>query len=85
MPGLAVKLPLSRSSIDGNTLIKNNIERTKQNFKMLLLTIPGERIMDPRFGVGLKKYIFSMNTASTSELIRLVGWGSINKFLFFLK
>ena len=29
-----------------------------QNLKCLMLTAPGERIMDPEFGVGLKKYLF---------------------------
>ena len=33
-----------------------------QNFINLLLTIPGERIMDMDFGVGLKTYLFEMNT-----------------------
>jgi hypothetical protein len=30
----------------------------RQNLKMLLLTVPGERVMDPEFGVGLKTYLF---------------------------
>lgn len=32
----------------------------KQNLKMLLLTNPGERIMNPDFGVGLKFYLFQL-------------------------
>ena len=31
---------------------------TKQNLKCLMLTSPGERVMDPEFGVGLKQYLF---------------------------
>jgi len=29
-----------------------------QNFKNLLLTNPGEKMMDPDFGVGLQSYLF---------------------------
>ena len=28
----------------------------KQNLKMLILTNPGERVMDPEFGVGIKQF-----------------------------
>jgi len=32
---------------------------------MLLLTAPGERIMNPDFGVGLKTYLFEQNEPGT--------------------
>lgn len=35
-------------------------EAIKQNFKFLLLTIPGEYVMLPEFGVGLKKFLFNL-------------------------
>ena len=34
----------------------------KQNLKMILLTIPGERIMQPTYGVGIKRYLFELET-----------------------
>ena len=58
MAGLAPKLPLRIDDTDGYALIKSYEELARQNLKMLVLTIPGERIMDPNFGVGLKKYLF---------------------------
>jgi len=30
----------------------------RQNFKTLILTHPGERVMVPEFGVGISKYLF---------------------------
>jgi phage baseplate assembly protein W len=33
-----------------------------QNIKMVLLTSPGERIMNPNFGVGMRKYLFENQT-----------------------
>tara|TARA_Y100000034_G_C6804777_1_gene361263 strand:- start:370 stop:738 length:369 start_codon:yes stop_codon:yes gene_type:complete len=59
MSSLGVKLPLTLDSGDGFTMIKSISGMIKQNFKMLLLTIPGERVMEPNFGVGLKTYLFA--------------------------
>ena len=39
------------------TTLKDNI---KQNLKMLILTNPGERVMDPNFGVGIRRYLFEV-------------------------
>jgi len=33
-------------------------EMVKQNMKNLVLTIPGERMMDTDFGVGLRRFLF---------------------------
>tara|TARA_R110002110_G_scaffold261829_3_gene477673 strand:- start:582 stop:950 length:369 start_codon:yes stop_codon:yes gene_type:complete len=67
MASIGVALPLTRSDIDGFTMLKKITVAAKQNFKMLLLTNPGERVMDPDYGVGLKRYLFnnfSQNTYS---------------------
>lgn len=58
MSSLGVKLPLARDASDGYGMIKSFKTMIRQNFKMLILTSPGERVMEPNFGVGLKKYLF---------------------------
>ena len=50
--GLSPKLPMSLHPADGYRLTKTYKEMVKQNIKMLILTCPGERMMDPLFGVG---------------------------------
>ena len=62
MSSIGVKLPLTQDSGDGFTMIKSIKGMIKQNFKMLLLTNPGERVMEPNFGVGLKTYLFANAT-----------------------
>ena len=60
MRGLTPKLPLRPDPTDGfYGQITKHKDLVKQNLKNLLLTVPGERIMDPDFGVGLKAYLFS--------------------------
>tara|TARA_Y100000296_G_C4950734_1_gene146085 strand:- start:16 stop:423 length:408 start_codon:yes stop_codon:yes gene_type:complete len=65
MAGLAPALPLRKDDIDGYQLLKSYRDVAHQNLKMLILTIPGERIMDPEFGVGLRTYLFRHNNAAT--------------------
>jgi len=61
MSGFSPKLPLTLNPDDGYTLTKSLKELTHQNFKMLVLTNPGERVMDPEFGVGILSYHFENN------------------------
>lgn len=58
MASLSVKLPITRNDADGFTMIKDFKTLTRQNLKMLILTAPGERIMEPAFGVGVRQYLF---------------------------
>ena len=59
MSGITLKTPVSISPEDGfYTLTKNVRENAKQSLKMIVLTSPGERVMNPQFGVGIKQYLF---------------------------
>tara|TARA_Y100001963_G_C6659720_1_gene389836 strand:+ start:514 stop:900 length:387 start_codon:yes stop_codon:yes gene_type:complete len=62
MSGISPKLPLIANSEDGHyALTKTFLEATKQNLKNLLLTIPGEKVFDTNFGVGLSRYLFEQD------------------------
>jgi len=67
--GLSPKLPMSLHPSDGYRLTKTYKEMVKQNVKMILLTAPGERMMDPTFGVGMRNFLFEPNHPKT--------WGTI--------
>jgi phage baseplate assembly protein W len=58
MSSIAVRLPLSLDDTDGFGMLKTIRDTIRQNLKMLILTEPGERIMEPQFGVGMKRYLF---------------------------
>ena len=62
MAGLAPALPLRKDENDGYRLIKSLGGLALQNLKMLILTSPGERMMNPDFGVGLRNYHFRQNS-----------------------
>jgi phage baseplate assembly protein W len=63
--GISPKLPLYTDPVDGIALNKTLKQMTRQNLKMIILTSPGERIMHPKFGVGLRRYLFMNNTQRT--------------------
>jgi phage baseplate assembly protein W len=61
--GLSVALPLMIDPIFGAYNLNTNFNQlAKQNLKMLMLTNPGERMMDTNFGVGIRQYLFEPNT-----------------------
>jgi hypothetical protein len=69
--GLAAKLPLTTDSVFGPyNLITDFGSLAAQNLKMLILTSPGERMMDINFGVGLRRYLFDQNSPQTFNEIR---------------
>ena len=58
MSSFSVALPMARDSTDGFRMIKDFKSLIRQNLKMLILTNPGERVMIPNFGVGIKTMLF---------------------------
>ena len=85
MEGIGPKLPLQRDVHFGNyDLITLYSEEVKQNFKNLLLTSPGERIMNPDFGVGLRNFLFEPKKTSMS-LIRQRIEDQVRRYLPFIR
>ena len=70
MSGLAPALPVTSDVSDGHYRLTKTIEQnTRQNLKHLILTCPGERMMDPEFGVGMRNYLFQQNVSNTYDKI----------------
>ena len=84
MPGLTPKLPLNLAPSEGYGLVKTMPELIKQNLKHILLTNPGERIMDPLFGVGIKRYLFEQNLDATYKLLKTEIQKQVKKYMPFL-
>ena len=86
MEGVSPKLPLEKNSTDGvYGLNKTLKESVKQNLKNLLLTSPGERIMDPTFGVGLRGYLFEQMLPSVFAEIRARINSQVREYLPFVE
>jgi phage baseplate assembly protein W len=65
-------------------MITEPADLVRQNLINLLLTSPGERMMEPEFGVGIKRYLFEMNVANTRSLIDGAIRGQIKRYMPFV-
>ena len=84
--GISVKLPFTRTDEDGPfALNKSLADAVKQNFKGLVLTMPGESIMDMDFGVGLQGLLFENYTSETQENIRSRIYSQTRRYMPFVE
>ena len=66
-------------------LPKKNYERiNKQNLKNLILTSPGERMMDPLFGVGIRRFLFENRTDVLTKTIKNTIANQAKKYMPFI-
>lgn len=70
MSNYAPSLPLRLDPTNGYGNLQSIETVVLQNLKMLVLTSPGERIMDPNFGVGIRNFLFEQNNNSTYSKIK---------------
>jgi phage baseplate assembly protein W len=85
MQGISPQLPLIYSNIDGPYKLNKTLgESIRQNFKNLLLTSPGERIMLPQFGCGLRRLLFEGFSPTLHESIRTQINRQVNTYLPFV-
>lgn len=86
MQGYSPKLPLTYDPTEDGlySLNKTILESIKQNFKMLLLTNPGERIMEPEFGVGLKQLLFEQDVQNVRDILQNKIVSQTRKYLNFI-
>ena len=84
MDGIGPELPLNRDTVNGvYSLITSYQKEIKQNFKNLLLTSPGEKMMNPDFGVGLRTFLFEPKIQATPAIRQRI-IGQVNKYMPFL-
>jgi phage baseplate assembly protein W len=66
--------------VNGRLTYAAHEEDIEQAIQIILLTARGERLMLPRFGAGLRKYVFEPNSSATQRAVEsavrtaLVDW-----------
>ena len=66
---ITVVYPLEINDGHGYKTIRRDlpIEAVKFNLKNILLTNPGENLSDPEFGVGLRGFLFELETTQNAQ------------------
>ena len=62
--GQGLALPLQAGD-NGALPLADGPEKVRQSIAIILDTEPGERLMRPEFGCGLRRYLMQPNTAAT--------------------
>ena len=57
---------------------QRGINQIKSDLLILLLTNPGERVMNPEYGTPLRKYLFDQNDPTVASTVRQLIINSIN-------
>jgi len=84
--GITPGLPLVVTSTDGvYGLLKVAPDAIVQDFKNLVLTSPGERVMDPEFGVGIRQFLFEPQNSFVYDEIQGRLEEQVNRYLPFIK
>jgi uncharacterized protein len=82
--GYSPSLPLTtiKTHYDMIFDIESNI---KQNFKNLLLTNPGERMMIPDFGCGVRRYLFEYDINASFDDLTTIIQDQIDTYMPFIE
>jgi phage baseplate assembly protein W len=83
--GLSPVAPLKLDVVDGIALNKSYFQLVRQNLKMLLLTSPGERIMEADFGVGMRRVLFEADHPTTYATVSARIYKQCAQFLPYLE
>jgi phage baseplate assembly protein W len=83
--GISVKIPLRYDDADGPyQLTKTMPEAVKQNLKHLVLTVPGERVMNPNFGVGIHQLLFENEDDNIQMVLSERLQEQVNRYMPFI-
>ena len=81
---ISPRLPLVTDTKFGYAMFATVAQSVSQNLKCLLLTAPGERVMNPDFGVGLKKYLFQNYSPETVKNMKINIRQQVQKYMPFI-
>ena len=84
MNGFAPQLPLSRNPGGGYNSLQNYKQLATQHLKMIVLTSPGERVMDTSFGVGVRNFLFENDTSNVASLKQRIS-NQVSKYLSWVR
>lgn len=68
--GTGLRLPLSPPATGGPMPRVAGMDRIRQSIETVLATEPGERVMMPEFGCGLRRFLMTPNTVATRTAIQ---------------
>lgn len=78
--GRGLAFPLAPDVVRGHLRYRTGSEKVRESIELILLTEPGERVMRPAFGCGLRQFLMEPNTVATRARIKRVVERSLTRF-----
>ena len=78
------KWPLKKGTEDAFDLYNNIRDQITYYLRSLMLTSPGEKISDPSYGAGLRRFMFEPNISEVHNQIESTVSSQINRYLPFI-
>lgn len=78
--GTGLRFPIRPDAVTGALPRVAGMDRIRQSIEQILDTEPGERIMLPEFGCGLRRYLMEPNTLTTRTAIAKDVEGSLRRW-----
>ncbi len=63
--GTGVAFPVAPDRRRGGLALRSGADKVRESIELILRTEPGERIMRPDFGCGLRQFLMEPNSAAT--------------------
>lgn len=82
---IGVTLPLERGNTGYFAQSTNILTQIKSNFKNLMLTRKGERVMQPEFGTNIHNMVFEQLTEETQDNMKLSITNAVERWMPFLE
>ena len=76
--------PLKKGNEDAFEMYDDVNDQISYYLRCLLLTSPGENISDPKYGIGLRQYLFEQNLDSTRGTMLSDIYSQVGKYLPYL-
>lgn len=79
--GINVDYPIIKGNGSFFKQTFNTLDARKSNLHILFRTIPGERVMNPEFGIGIHRYLFENATPELELQLQNEIITQINKYI----
>lgn len=63
--GRGPAFPVHPDVVRGSLVMRAGAEKVRESIELILRTEPGERVMRPQFGCGLRQYLMEPNSVAT--------------------